>query len=78
MKKIKQWFIGLAFAIYGAMICGLGVGVVASFINMVNSTGKEFIGYFIWFVVGLALFLILPYVLFKQLEDSINIDNLKE
>ena len=72
MKKIKQWFIGLFMAIYGGIICGSGIAVVLNFISMMNSTGKEFIGYFLGFLFELFLFLILPYLFFKQIEDSVD------
>ena len=72
MKKIKQWFVGLLTAIYGGMICYLGIGVVLNFISMMNSTGKEFVGYFLYFLFELFLFLILPYIFFKQIEDGVN------
>ena len=72
MKKIKQWLVGLLFAIYGGMICCLGIGAVLNFISMMNSTGKEFVGYFFYFLFELFLFLILPYIFFKQIEDGVN------
>ena len=72
MKKIKQWFAGLLISIYGGMICYTGVGVVLNFISMAHSTGKEFVGYFIYFLFELSLFIVLPYICFKQFEDSVH------
>ena len=76
MKKIKQWFVGLLLAAYGGVICYLGVGAVFNFISMMNTTGKEFVGYFLYFLFELCLFSILPYILFKQIEDGVK-DSLK-
>lgn len=72
MKKIKQWCIGFLIVISGGMVCCLGVGIVLNFISMVNSTGKEFVGYFIYFFFQLVLFLIMPYIIFKGVEDGVN------
>ena len=70
-KKIKQWFIGLLLVVHGGTICCLGVGIVFTFINMMNTTGKEFIGNFLFFLFEVFGFLILPYVFFKQVEDGV-------
>lgn len=71
MKKIKQWFIGLLISIYGASVILCFVGTTMYFIGMMNSTGLEFIGHFIGFVVLLTLSIFMPYVCFKQMQDGV-------
>lgn len=70
-KKITQWFIGLTVSIWGLCNCSLGVGVVANFLNMVKTTGKESIGHFLVFVFCLLAFIFLPYVMFKIVADGV-------
>ena len=72
MKKLKCWAIGLRLAIFGAMICIPCAGIVVNFIAMMDSTGKEFIGYFIPFIIDIVGFIILPYIFYKVLVDDSN------
>lgn len=69
MKKIKQWFFGLVIAMYGVAIGLCFVGVVASFGDMMNSVGVEFVGNFIMFVICLTFTVFLPYICFHQMKD---------
>lgn len=71
MKKIKQWFIGLIFALYGTLITACFVAVVLNFIAMMNSVGWEFAGYFCSFIFDLALSVFMPYICFKQIADGV-------
>ena len=72
MKKIiKQWCVGLAIALLGSGICLTGSDAVFSFIDMVNTTGSECVGYFIRFIFMLSLFTIFPYVFFMEIKDGV-------
>ena len=66
-KKITQWFVGLLFSTIGFCTIMIGIQVVTNFIDMMNNTGKEFIVYFIGFVVFLVMFLCLPYIIFHTI-----------
>lgn len=70
-KKIVQWFCGLMFSACGASICASVFGIVKGFIGMMNNTGKEFIGYFILFIVMLLVFIFTPYILFHITKDGV-------
>ncbi len=70
-KKITQWFIGLLFSAIGFCTIAIGINVVTGFIGMMNNTGKEFVGYFIGFVVFLVMFVFLPYIVFHITKDGV-------
>ena len=70
-KKITQWFIGLLLCIVGFCTCVIGIYVGYGFINVINTTGKECIGYFIGSVIFLLIFLLLPYVVFHTTKDGV-------
>ena len=58
-KKEKQWFIGLLFVIYGGFTLLTLILCIYNFINMMNTTGKEFVIHISHFSIELAGFLIL-------------------
>ena len=70
-KKVRQWLCGLMLSVCGCSICGVGVYAVKGFIGMMNSIGKEFIGYFIGFIITLLGFLFFPYLLFDVVKDGV-------
>lgn len=76
MKKIKQWFFGFVMALYGTLIILCFVALVFNFINMMNTSGWEFIGYFCSFIFDIGLCMFMPYVLFWQIQDGVQ-DSLK-
>lgn len=70
-KKIIQWFIGLVFSAYGLSVCATGYLCVLSFMEMMNTVGRQFVGYFLAFIFCLLLFLFLPYLMFKMVEGGL-------
>lgn len=70
-KKITQWFCGLMLSACGGSICASVVGVVKTFIGMMNSTGKDFIGNFILFIITLLAFIFTPYIIFHITKDGV-------
>ena len=72
MRQIKEWFMGLCIAIFGSMVCFVSIALVVNFICMMNSTGKEFVEYFVNFIIDLIGFVFLPYIFFKILETEDN------
>ncbi len=70
-KKIKQWFCGFAFCLLGLAVCAVGIDMVFSFMEMINVTGMKCIGYLIRFVFMLLLFIFMPYIVFKEIEDGV-------
>lgn len=71
MKKIKQWFIGCVVSLFGGYIYLMGYGVFVSFVGMMESTGKGFVGNFIMFVLCLLIVLFLPYLMFHAIKDGV-------
>lgn len=70
-KKIIQWLIGLTFSMFGLGVCVTGYECVRAFTGMINTVGRQFIGYLLAFVFCLLLFSFLPYLMFKMVEDGI-------
>ena len=70
-KKIVQWFCGLMLSACGGSICAAVYGVFKEFVDMVNSTGKEFVGHFVVFVITLLASIFAPYILFHITKDGV-------
>lgn len=70
-KKIMQWFIGLTLCVLGLFVCAIGIDMVISFIEMINATGIKCAGYFIRFIFMLLLFIFMPYMVYKEVEDGV-------
>lgn len=70
-KRITQWFIGLFLGLYGSLIYVVGGFCIYVFIRMINTTGRECIGYFVEFVFYLLVFIFLPYIFFHHTKDGI-------
>ena len=70
-KKIVQWLIGLLLTVYGLGVGTCLIGIVFNFISMINSTGKESVGYFIIFVFDLLVAVFCPYIFYKAIEDGV-------
>ena len=66
MKKIKQWLKGFVIACEGFAITLTGIGTIVFFIEMTNSTGKEFLISFLLFLSMLLTFIFSPYLAFKD------------
>jgi len=71
MKKIKQWFIGIVFSIWGGYHCLVAYGIFKTFTNMINLTGKDFIVNFILFILLLLVISVLPYTMFHAIKDGV-------
>ena len=70
-KKIIQWLCGLLLTAYGGCFCALIFGLVKAFIDMMNSTGVEFIGHFVVFIIALLASIFAPYILFHITKDGV-------
>lgn len=70
-KKITQWFIGLAYSIMGAGSIFFMVILIINFMNMMETTGGEFIENFIFFVLYLIAFIFYPYMVFHEIRDGV-------
>ena len=68
MKKIKQWLISFGIACEGFAITLTGIGTIFFFIEMTNSTGKEFLVAFLLFLLMLLTFIFSPYLAFKDFQ----------
>lgn len=66
MKKIKQWFISFVITCEGFAITLTGIGAIFFFIEMINSTGKDFLISFLLFLLTLLTFIFSPYLAFKD------------
>ena len=71
MKTIKNWFKGIILAFLGGFVffCSI-VAPIELFIEMMNSTGKEFVSNFICFVVCILFFIFAPIIYFYVLQDK--------
>lgn len=63
-------------ALYGTFIILCFVALVFNFIEMMNTSGWEFVGYFCCFMFDIGLCVFMPYVYFLQLQDGVK-DSLK-
>ena len=71
MKTVKIWFIGILLAFLGGIVFFYSViAPVELFVKMMNTTGKDFVGYFIYFAVCLLFFIFVPIVYFYILQDK--------
>jgi len=74
-KKIIQWAIGFAYSVMGAGSIFFVVALVVNFMAMMESTGGEFVKYFISFVLWLLAFIFYPLIkasnLFSKYPDGI-------
>lgn len=70
-KKITQWFIGLVYSIMGAGSIFFMVILIINFMNMMETTGGEFIENFIFFVLHLIAFIFYPYMVFHEIRDGV-------
>lgn len=70
-KKITQWFIGLVVSMFGLGVCSVAYGCGYAVIGMVTTVGRQSVGYFLVFIFCLLLFLLLPYLMFKIVEEGI-------
>lgn len=68
MKKIKQWLTSFVIACEGFAITLTGIGTIVFFIEMINSTGKEFLVAFLLFLLMLLTFIFSPYLAFKDFQ----------
>lgn len=71
IMKIKQWFAGMAYAVLGWIAFTCGFNIVGQFENMMNFTGKDFIESFAFFIVSIAGFVLMPYLLFHFVDRGI-------
>ena len=71
MKIIKNWFKGILLSFLGVVIfCYSVVAPIELFIEMMNTTGKEFVVNFVYFCILLLLFIFLPIIYFSILQDQ--------
>ena len=71
MKTVKNWFKGILLAFLGGIVFFYSViAPVELFVKMMNTTGKDFVGYFIYFAVCLLFFIFAPIVYFYILQDK--------
>ena len=71
MKTVKNWFKGILLAFLGGIVFFYSViAPVELFVKMMNTTGKDFVGYFIYFAVCLLFFIFVPIVYFYILQDK--------
>lgn len=47
---IKRWFLGLAITIFSGLVCCICIMAITDFINMMSTTGKDFVLCFISFI----------------------------
>lgn len=66
MKKIKRWLKGFVIACEGFAITLTGIGTIVFFIEMINSTGKDFLISFLLFLLMLLTFIFSPYLAFED------------
>ena len=61
MKTVKNWFKGILLAFLGGIVFFYSIiAPVELFVEMMNTTGKDFVGYFIYFAVCLLFFIFAP------------------
>lgn len=71
MKTVKNWFKGILLAFLGGIVFFYSViAPVELFVKMMNTTGKDFVGYFIYFAVYLLFFIFAPIIYFYTLQDK--------
>lgn len=70
-KKIVQWFCGLMLSICGGCMCASIYGAGKAFIGMVNSTGKEFVGNFVLFIIMMLTSIFAPYIFLHITKDGV-------
>ena len=71
MKTVKNWFKGILLAFLGGIVFFYSaIAPVELFVKMMNTTGKDFVGYFIYFAVCLLFFIFAPIVYFYILQDK--------
>ena len=71
MKKVKQWSLGIVLSAFGGYNCLIVYEIYESFVKMMESTGKAFLGNFILFVVCLLMTLFMPYLMFYTIKDGV-------
>lgn len=79
MKAIKTWFKGILLSFVGGIVFFYSVvAPILLFMEMMNTTGKEFVGNFIYFCVLILLSIFLPVIYFYISQDLIKEKESKE
>ena len=79
MKAIKTWFKGILLSFVGGIVFFYSVvAPIELFIEMMKTTGKEFVGNFIYFCVLVLLSIFLPVIYFYISQDRAKEEESKE
>lgn len=70
MIKIKRWFFGFLYSLIGCINCIFCIATIVHFVDMIHSTGAEFIESFLGFVCGIAMIVFLPYWFGSIIKDD--------